>query len=379
MYNKYIKYKKKYLQKGGNNYNIEIITTNNNRMEIILNESYEINNDHTLKNFLKIHLPTDYKNKFILTIHNIIPSTIFYEYSLNTKFSEIRTEDNKIKLFIKFSNEIKVRFKALNKSESIILNYYDYTSLSFKNITDKLKNPIYNNKYTLLLYDNKICIPSMTISLLEISDFNNTINIDTIIILDIKARRIIDRLADEKIFDIRIDEYIYDKYFPLYCYYLFINRPDMIQQYIDGIYRYDQCLVDSQVSVLSSDEYAIAIQQDISNGVELGNGEIIFNRKILGYLRCKYKLHIYLKYFYELVTLVIDSRFISNSHIVDICKILEKYLPDILLSLLIKYLRIKPRMLLSITSKFQEQYLPILPKMLKYEKIDIQEPYFDNL
>ena len=47
-------------------------------MKIILNESYNINNDHTLKNFLKIYLSTDYKNKFGLTIHNIIPSTPYY-------------------------------------------------------------------------------------------------------------------------------------------------------------------------------------------------------------------------------------------------------------------------------------------------------------
>lgn len=54
-------------------------------------------------------------------------------------------------------------------------------------------------------------------------------------------------------------------------------------------------------------------------------------------------------------------------HISDICKILEKYL------------RIKPRMLLSITYEFQKNYLPILPKMLKYKKLEVQIPYFDNL
>jgi len=371
----------KYLQKGGNNYNIEIITVDNNRMKIILNESYNINNDHTLKNFLKIYLPTDYKNKFVLTIHNIIPSTPYYKYLLNTKFSEIHhTEDDKIRLFIKFSNEIKLRFEAFTGPEDITLNYYEYTTMSFEYITRNiLKNPIYDNKYAFLVYNMKICIPTMTTSLLEISDFNNIIKINTLVITNSVKQRIIDRLADEKIVNTNIDQYTDDKYFPLYCYYSIINHPDIIQKYIDQLKRYDQCLADYKFAVLSSDEYAIAIQQDISNGVELQNGEIIFNRKILGYLRCKYTLHIYLKYFYELVILVIDSGFISNEHIRDICKILEKYLPDMLLSLLIKYLRIKPRMLLSITPEFQENYLPILPKKLKYKELEVQIPYFDNL
>lgn len=389
MHKKYFKNNNKYLQKGGSVYNIEIITldvsqSKGNQIKVIFNQLIEFDDIYTLSDLYDINLSTEYKNKFILDIYNILPFTPYYKYTLNTKFNEIeKTEDNKIRLYIQFSNTIKLRFRALTDSQIITLNYEEYITFSFENIKRMKLKQIFNNRYNFFMYNDKICLPNVSVSMLEITDFNNIININTLVITDPTKRSIIDRLIHE--YELQIEPDIYDDptlrdQLDLYCsvkcsyrlglywYYILLSRSDYIINYYNHISMLEFSIRTYRTFM---DEYEPVLEADTANGVENVQIRTLYNRYRELYLSFQNKLDIFIKYYNELLLLVVNNGYIPDKKLITM---VHSYFPDKIIYYLKRFLFSINEYLLCITPKYFD-----LNKFKIFDSIEQYDEFIKNI
>ena len=120
------------------------------------------------------------------------------------------------------------------------------------------------------MYNNKICLPHVTVSLLEITDFNDRIEIHTLVIIDPIKKSIIDRLIDNKYNDTvhtQLDLYCNvncaDRV-SLYWYYVLSIRPELVVKYLDNIHTLEGLVTHYRRYM---EEYRLVIDADIANGI----------------------------------------------------------------------------------------------------------------
>jgi hypothetical protein len=376
---------KKFLQKGGNIYNIKILANYNHNLINFFEGKIECDDTYTLNDFFDINMPKEYKNKFILYIRNT--QTPYNKYALNTSFNEIeRTSNNKIKLYIKFSDTIELLFKALTDSQKIILDYYDYMTLSFEGIKKTKLKPLFNNKYNFFMYNNKICLPHITVSLLEITDFNVRIEIHTLVIINPIKKSIIDRLIDNNYNDtVRTQLDLYcnvncaDRV-SLYWYYVLSIRPELIVKYLDNIHTLEGLVTNYKRYM---DEYRLVIDADIANGIgDIQNRTVLYNRYRESYLSYQHKLDMFVKYYNELLLLALNNHDLPHLPHTDLIITLHSYFPDKVIYYLKQFLFTKNEYLLCITPKYFdlnkfkifdsiEEYDDFIIKILMSEKNNI--------
>lgn len=380
MYKKYFKNNKKYLQKGGTYYNIEIIANYNKKLKVIFNQSIECDDMYTLSEFCNINLQLEYK--FILNIHNtLLP---YHKYELNTQFNEIKkTEDNKIRLYIRFSDRIELRFRTLTDSQIIELDYEEYMALSFKNIKRTKLTQIFNNKYNFFMYNDKICLPNVTVSMLEITDFNNIIDISILVITDSNKRSIIDRLIHE--YELQIKPDIYDDpilrdQLDLYCtvkcsyrvglywYYVLLSRSDYIINYYNHISMLE---FSARIYRTYIDEYELLLEADTANGVQNVQHLTTYNRNRELYLSFQNKLDIFIKYYNELLLLVVNHGYIPDKKLITM---VHSYFPDKVIYYLKQFLFSINEYLLCITPKYFD-----LNKFKIFNSIEQYDDFMKNI